>query len=201
MLRSPADRCQSSYQARSSSTRIIKFYLHLCHICPARVCESVGYISWIRSLWKIGISTLGVFLCFIWITLFSLLLVGIFSNWFSILLCSGVMSAMSAMVNLEIPWINIMSKMDLITGDARNGNKGKKEVARWVVFVSSRAVSTSHLVSANLDLVRFLDPDPLLLATASGHTSGVEKTNPKFHALNQALVQLVRPAFCFYFSS
>lgn len=44
---------------------------------------------------------------------------------------------MSAMVNLEIPWINIMSKMDLVTantddesGGARNGVRRRKDVAR-----------------------------------------------------------------------
>ena len=49
---------------------------------------------------------------------------------------SGVLSAMSAMVNLEIPWINIMSKMDLVTANptdpagGRNGIRGKKDIAR-----------------------------------------------------------------------
>ena len=50
---------------------------------------------------------------------------------------SGVLSAMSAMVNLEIPWINIMSKMDLVIakhsdepGSARNGIRRKKDIAR-----------------------------------------------------------------------
>ena len=49
---------------------------------------------------------------------------------------SGVLSAMSAMINLEIPWINIMSKMDLVTvnpddpSGGRNGIKGKKDIAR-----------------------------------------------------------------------
>ena len=50
---------------------------------------------------------------------------------------SGVLSAMSAMVNLEIPWINIMSKMDLViskssdeSGSARNGIRRKKDIAR-----------------------------------------------------------------------
>ena len=43
---------------------------------------------------------------------------------------------MSAMVNLEIPWINIMSKMDLVTVNSddsaggRNGIRGKKDIAR-----------------------------------------------------------------------
>ena len=46
---------------------------------------------------------------------------------------------MSAMVNLEIPWINVMSKMDLVTpnsedpsGGARNGIRGRKNIARCV---------------------------------------------------------------------
>ncbi|KAG5637834.1 hypothetical protein H0H81_003039 [Sphagnurus paluster] len=47
---------------------------------------------------------------------------------------------MSAMVNLEIPWINIMSKMDLVTvnpddpaGGARNGMRGRKNIARYPI--------------------------------------------------------------------
>jgi hypothetical protein len=84
---------------------------------------------------------------------------------------SGVLSAMSAMVNLEIPWINIMSKMDLVTlnpddptGGARNGLRKRRDIARY------------------------LEPDPLLLSSrgAESHTS-----NPRFHALNQAVVQLI----------
>ncbi|KAF5388302.1 hypothetical protein D9615_000349 [Tricholomella constricta] len=80
---------------------------------------------------------------------------------------SGVLSAMSAMVNLEIPWINVMSKMDLITstGGARNGIRGRKNIARY------------------------LDPDPLLLATSHGQDAN--PSNPRFHALNQAIVQLI----------
>jgi len=56
---------------------------------------------------------------------------------------SGVLSAMSAMVNLEIPWINVMSKMDLVTlnadgpsGGARNGVRGRKNIARYVLRLS-----------------------------------------------------------------
>ncbi|KAJ7368233.1 GPN-loop GTPase [Mycena albidolilacea] len=85
---------------------------------------------------------------------------------------SGVLSAMSAMVNLEIPWINIMSKMDLVTsnpedplGGARNGFRGRRNIARY------------------------LDPDPLLLASARGQEGNT--ANPRFHALNQAIVQLI----------
>ncbi|KAF9055176.1 ATP-binding protein Fet5 [Hymenopellis radicata] len=85
---------------------------------------------------------------------------------------SGVLSAMSAMVNLEIPWINIMSKMDLVTsnaedpsGGARNGLRGRRNIARY------------------------LDPDPLLLSFAHGDDRPAP--NPRFHALNQAIVHLI----------
>ena len=39
--------------------------------------------------------------------------------------------------------------------------------------------------------VRYLDPDPLLLAAPHGSGDEVNSVNPRFHALNQALVQLV----------
>ncbi|KAF8741130.1 hypothetical protein AX14_005730 [Amanita brunnescens Koide BX004] len=51
---------------------------------------------------------------------------------------SGVLSAMSAMVNLEIPWINIMSKMDLVSSNpeeasnsAKNALKTRRDIARY----------------------------------------------------------------------
>ena len=83
---------------------------------------------------------------------------------------------MSAMVNLEVPWINIMSKMDLVspspssdTAQPRNGRRGRRDIARY------------------------LDPDPLLLANArDGHD---RISNSRFHELNRAIVQLVRPLF------
>lgn len=51
---------------------------------------------------------------------------------------SGVLSAMSCMIGLEVPFVNVMSKMDLV----RREGKRKKEVDR------------------------FLDPDPELLRTS-----------------------------------
>lgn len=64
---------------------------------------------------------------------------------------------MSAMVNLEIPWINIMSKMDLVTansddqsGGARNGIRQRKDIARYVMLfflVSREMLSHSILIS------------------------------------------------------
>lgn len=99
---------------------------------------------------------------------------------------------MSAMVNLEIPWINIMSKMDLVTanvedesGGARNGPRLRKDIARYLLSGYSGAV-----LFFNMQLsLRYLDPDPLLLATRRNQEGN--KENPRFHALNQAIVQLV----------
>ncbi|SCV71911.1 BQ2448_4605 [Microbotryum intermedium] len=74
---------------------------------------------------------------------------------------SGVLSAMSCMVGLEVPSVNVMSKMDLVK-KGTTGAKRRKQVDR------------------------FLDPDPELLRESANRT-----TNPKFHALNSALVQLI----------
>ncbi|KZS97976.1 ATP-binding protein Fet5 [Sistotremastrum niveocremeum HHB9708] len=81
---------------------------------------------------------------------------------------SGVMSAMSAMVNLEIPWINLMSKMDLVSGTSADPARGRNGIRK------------------RKDVARYLDPDPLLIVGAEQETS-----NPRFHALNQAIVQLI----------
>ena len=110
---------------------------------------------------------------------------------------SGVMSAMSAMVNLEIPWINIMSKMDLVTVNSddpaggRNGIRTKKDIARWSTLLPLPLLMIEEFFL--LSLSRYLDPDPLLLSTAHGGNKRSEDKihNPRFHALNQALVQLV----------
>jgi GPN-loop GTPase len=79
---------------------------------------------------------------------------------------------MSAMVNLEIPFINIMSKMDLVSSASEDPAKGRNGIR------------------GRRDIARYLDPDPLLLATTSGREPNPR--NPRFHALNQAIVQLVR---------
>lgn len=69
---------------------------------------------------------------------------------------AGVMSAMSAMVMLEVPHLNVLSKIDLIR-DLRKS-----------------------------ELKRFLDPDPLMILSDIN-----AQTNPRFHSLNQAIVQLI----------
>ncbi|KAI8818115.1 GPN-loop GTPase [Fimicolochytrium jonesii] len=69
---------------------------------------------------------------------------------------SGVLSAMSAMVQLEIPHINVLSKVDLLPPQAKKS------------------------------LDKYLNPDRELLVGDITAT-----TRPKFHALNEALVQLI----------
>ncbi|ETW84367.1 hypothetical protein HETIRDRAFT_439143 [Heterobasidion irregulare TC 32-1] len=86
---------------------------------------------------------------------------------------SGVLSAMSAMVNLEVPWINIMSKMDLVTGSSEDPAGGRNGIR------------------TRRNIAQYLDPDPLLLAAPRGREDARGLENPKFHALNQALVQLI----------
>ncbi|CAL1702214.1 unnamed protein product [Somion occarium] len=86
---------------------------------------------------------------------------------------SGVLSAMSAMVNLEVPWINIMSKMDLVTSNTEDSGSGRNGIR------------------ATKDIARYLDPDPLLLVSAPGSRDEKTERNSKFHALNRAIVQLI----------
>ena len=57
------------------------------------------------------------------------------------------------MVNLEVPWLNIMSKMDLVTsnvedkGSGRNGIRTRKDIARWVSATASVAHVHRHLTA------------------------------------------------------
>ncbi|KOS13072.1 atp -binding protein fet5 [Malassezia pachydermatis] len=78
---------------------------------------------------------------------------------------AGVLSAMSAMINLDVPHLNIMTKMDL-------------------VYQSNDKEGTSY--ARRKEMERYMDPDPLLLADESNNI-----TNPKFFAMNQALVHLI----------
>jgi hypothetical protein len=111
------------------------------------------------------------------------------------LLCSGVLSAMSAMVNLEIPWINVMSKMDLVlpnsedpSGGGRNGMRTRRNIARSVgllklesfpqlarylrvcastQFVSGRPRASGNGVAEHADLNTFMT-----LGLSSSHNHG-----------------------------
>lgn len=62
-------------------------------------------------------------------------------------------------------------------------------------IIRHRNITEGEVSSLNPN--RYLDPDPLLLATAHGGNRGPQSEiqNPKFHALNQAVVQLVSHLF------
>ncbi|TFY50697.1 hypothetical protein EVJ58_g10930 [Rhodofomes roseus] len=115
----------------------------------------------------------------------------------------GVLSAMSAMVNLEIPWINVMSKMDLVmssendAASGRNGIRTRKDIASDPPIVCAllslagergRHENVSRIASFG---DQFLDPDPMLLVSAPGSREEKTERNSRFHALNQAIVQLI----------
>ncbi|KAG2077495.1 hypothetical protein BDR04DRAFT_1088544 [Suillus decipiens] len=64
---------------------------------------------------------------------------------------------MSEMVNLEVPWINIMSKMDLVSGSSsdmfepRNGKRGKRDIliqARYYLLLRETG-GINNVVTAN----------------------------------------------------
>lgn len=152
-------------QAKSSYTRITHSSPLSRATCSGWASGPAPCTSSSPNSWRIDINSLGT-------SLFTPLA-------HSDLLASGVLSAMSAMVNLELPWINIMSKMDLVspssssdTTQPRNGRRARRDIARY------------------------LDPDPLLLANArDGHDKVSERENSRFHDLNRAIVQLVTPLF------
>ncbi|KAI8380258.1 GPN-loop GTPase [Blakeslea trispora] len=114
---------------------------------------------------------------------------------------SGVMSAMSAMINLEIPHINVMTKMDLIEGDYGNrrveedeeeddeetaAEKKRKRQRR------RRRMMEKAMIDREMD--RYLEPDPSLMYEEADAVLHGEEPSPgslKFQALNQAIVQLI----------
>jgi len=96
---------------------------------------------------------------------------------------SGVLSAMSAMVNLEIPWINILSKMDLVEPTKRTDDDDDDDDEKRL----DPGALNGRRGRRNVE--KFLDPDPTMLL-ASEPTGGY-KSNPRFHQLNQAIAQLI----------
>lgn len=84
---------------------------------------------------------------------------------------AGVLTATSAMLQLGIPHINIMSKMDLLA--KRTGDEDEEEDDNEISDDMHR-------------LHRYLYPDPSLLEELLSATTPV-----KFYRLNKALVQLI----------
>ncbi|KAI7899943.1 GPN-loop GTPase, partial [Cokeromyces recurvatus] len=116
---------------------------------------------------------------------------------------SGVLSAMSAMVNLEIPHINVMTKMDLIEGDYGNRRVEEEEddeeddaetAAQKKRRRQRRRRRMMEKAMTERELERYLEPDPLLMAEDAETVMNEEEQSPmnmKFQALNQAIVHLI----------
>ena len=103
---------------------------------------------------------------------------------------AGVMTALSAMVTLELPHVNVLSKMDLLD------KKAKKEIEKYTCLCyyqpsssfshTSPPFSPSPPSTHTHTLLRYLDPDTATLLSELGQ--GVSK---KFHKLNKAITTLV----------
>ncbi|KAF5093575.1 hypothetical protein D0Z00_003991 [Geotrichum galactomycetum] len=101
---------------------------------------------------------------------------------------SGVLSAMSAMILLETPHINILSKMDLVEA-APAPNSGDAAAAEAAAEAAGAPIAPGALNEGTVsrrELKRFLNPDPLLLADEAN-----AKMNPKFHSLNSSIANLI----------
>lgn len=91
---------------------------------------------------------------------------------------AGVLAAMSAMIQLEIPHINVMTKMDLVMSEFLiDGEDDSGE---------DYAFSGEGLVHYPRKFERFFNVDPTLLLEDAN-----EQSRPKFAGLNRALVSLV----------
>lgn len=97
---------------------------------------------------------------------------------------SGVLSAMSSMVQLEIPHLNVITKLDLLDSDTLESD----ELERYLLLV---------IIS-----FRYFSPDPNLLLdwlkTDNTLSPGNIGMNPKFRKLNETIVGLV-PLLLKYF--
>ncbi|KAL9934635.1 hypothetical protein V8E36_006410, partial [Tilletia maclaganii] len=103
---------------------------------------------------------------------------------------SGVLSAMSAMINLELPHLNILSKMDLVekgmTGGEARALASRNRTKAAANDLDAIAEEEERRRLRRTQIERYLDPDPLLLVNEINSI-----TNPKFHSLNKALVNLI----------
>ncbi|KAM3579786.1 hypothetical protein VKS41_007867 [Umbelopsis sp. WA50703] len=99
---------------------------------------------------------------------------------------SGVLSAMSAMINMEIPHINVMTKMDLVEGDYGNQAAADQEDSKDNKDSRNTRARRSARSKTKKELERYFDPDPLLLIEDVNNS-----TSSRFHALNQSIVQLI----------
>lgn len=97
---------------------------------------------------------------------------------------SGCMASLSAMIQLELPHINILSKMDLVSN--------KKDIEEWAIlpFSALHHGSPFEFIWTNMFCtftgLSFLNPEPRFLLSELN-----QRMAPQFAKLNKALIELV----------
>ncbi|KAB1226731.1 hypothetical protein CJ030_MR1G007874 [Morella rubra] len=96
---------------------------------------------------------------------------------------SGCMASLSAMVQLELPHVNILSKMDLVTN--------RRDIEEWALFHLQFSITCILCVSRSDMLctfpgLSFLNPEPQFLLSELN-----QRMAPQFSKLNKALIELV----------
>lgn len=103
---------------------------------------------------------------------------------------SGCMSSLSAMIQLELPHVNILSKMDLLQDKSNIDEYGLFLFPHC--FFSFFFVEVSRLESIKLvwfycELSSYLNPEPRTLLAELNQRMG-----PQFAKLNKSLIEMVR---------
>ena len=93
---------------------------------------------------------------------------------------SGCMASLSAMVQLELPHVNILSKMDLMTS--------KRDIEEFVLFhYLLLSVHLALYTNAYIFVIgSYLNPEPRVLLSELN-----QRMAPQFGKLNKALIELV----------
>lgn len=106
---------------------------------------------------------------------------------------AGVMTALSAMVNLEIPHVNVMSKLDLLSKKVKRDLEKSVLVIIWFFPMIHHLPFIPFWLLAGLNTCmfpfRYLEPNlPDLVA---GELQDDPRLNDKFKGLNQAIAGMV----------
>ena len=97
---------------------------------------------------------------------------------------SGCMASLSAMVQLEVPHVNILSKMDLVTN--------KRDIEEWILVPFVHHFTYLFTVfgkKTNICIffaISYLNPEPRTLLAELNR-----RMAPQFEKLNKALIELV----------
>ena len=100
---------------------------------------------------------------------------------------SGCMASLSAMVQLELPHINILSKMDLVTKKRDIEEYVSPSISAVIIpFSFIFIVYNSNALDVLFENSSFLNPEPQVLLSELN-----QRMAPQFSKLNKALIELV----------